>query len=66
MHFPIADVIKNVKYFMTVVKRATGNIRDAAASKEKGGPKPCKSYMPILRLVLNQITISRPYHKSGA
>ena len=41
LDFPVDDVIKNVKYFMNIVKRATGNIRDPKAEKEKGGgPRP--------------------------
>lgn len=43
MDFPIDDVVKNVKYFMNIVKRATGNIRDPKAEKDKGGgPRPGK------------------------
>ncbi len=44
MNFPIADVVKNVKHFMNLVKRATGNIRDPKTEKEKGGgSRPGKS-----------------------
>ncbi|KAI0931450.1 hypothetical protein AcW1_001151 [Taiwanofungus camphoratus] len=35
LHFPLEDVIKNVRYFLSVVKRATGNQRDPAAEKDK-------------------------------
>ncbi len=42
MHFPVSDVVKNVRYFLTVVKRATGNIRDPLAdtNKKEAGQKP--------------------------
>ena len=45
MHFPVSDVVKNVRYFLTVVKRATGNIRDpqAEANKKDTSQKPGKS-----------------------
>ncbi len=45
MHFPVNDVVKNIRYFLTVVKRATGNIRDpkAEATKKDTSQKPCKS-----------------------
>ncbi|CAL1694262.1 unnamed protein product [Somion occarium] len=33
LHYPVDDVVKNVRYFMNVVKRATGNLQDG---KEKG------------------------------
>lgn len=36
IHFPIEDVLKNIKYFLSVVKRATGNLRDPTA-QVKGG-----------------------------
>lgn len=42
MNFSVDEVVKNIKYFMTVVKRATGNIRDPVAEKSKSGPKPSK------------------------
>ena len=47
MHFPVSDVVKNVRYFITVVKRATGNIRDplADANKKESSQKPGKLCM---------------------
>lgn len=43
MDFPVGDVVKNVKHFMNLVKRATGNIRDPKTEKDKGGgPRPGK------------------------
>lgn len=44
MHFPVNDVVKNIRYFLTVVKRATGNIRDpkAEATKKDTSQKPSK------------------------
>lgn len=42
MNFPVTDVIKNVKYFLGVVKRATGNTRDpqAESNKKETSQKP--------------------------
>lgn len=42
MNFPVIDVIKNVKYFLGVVKRATGNAHDpqAESNKKETGQKP--------------------------
>lgn len=42
MNFPVEDVVKNVRQFMTSVKKATGNMKDASERKAaKGtGPKP--------------------------
>ena len=44
MNFPVTDVIKNVKYFLGVVKRATGNARDpqAESNKKETSQKPGK------------------------
>lgn len=42
LHFPVTDVIRNVRHFLSVVKRTTGNSRDFVADKKsnKGGPRP--------------------------
>ncbi len=44
MNFPVTDVVKNVKYFLGVVKRATGNTRDpqADSNKKETSQKPGK------------------------
>jgi hypothetical protein len=39
LHFPIEDVVKNVKQFVTAVKRVTGNQKD---TEEKGKSKSVK------------------------
>ena len=44
MNYPVDDVVKNVRYFMNVVKRATGNLQDAAEKGRKDNAnKPCES-----------------------
>ncbi|KAH9897941.1 ribosomal protein L1 [Cubamyces lactineus] len=50
MHFPVSDVVKNVRYFLTVVKRATGNIRDpqADANKKDTSQKPVQAITRVL------------------
>ncbi|TFK94958.1 ribosomal protein L1 [Polyporus arcularius HHB13444] len=50
MHFPVSDVVKNVRYFLTVVKRATGNIRDPLAdtNKKEAGQKPVNAISRVL------------------
>jgi len=52
MHFPVEDVVKNVRYFLGVVKRATGNQRDpeAEADKKSTSKKPPTA---ITRVVLS-------------
>lgn len=42
MDFPVTDVAKNVRYFLHVVKQATGNARDptAEADKKEKSQKP--------------------------
>ncbi|KZT08625.1 ribosomal protein L1 [Laetiporus sulphureus 93-53] len=61
-HFPVPDVVKNVRYFMTVVKRATGNIRDPDADRDKKDTNQ-KPVNAIVRVILSSqqgpgITIS--------
>lgn len=50
IHFPVEDVVKNVKLFVANVKRATGNLKDgegeADAKVEKGKSKS-KSIKPV-------------------
>ncbi|KAA1471385.1 ribosomal protein L1 [Dentipellis sp. KUC8613] len=49
--FSIEDIVKNVRHFLSVVKRATGNQRDPAADKQnKGVAKPVNA---ITRVVLS-------------
>ncbi|GJE86250.1 50S ribosomal protein L1 [Phanerochaete sordida] len=50
MNWPLEDVIKNIRYFLTVVKRATGNERSSLAAKEEGSNKP---QYQIVRVVLS-------------
>lgn len=44
MHFAIEDVVKNVRHFMSSVKRATGNMKEAEDSRQSknSGAKPGK------------------------
>ena len=39
MNFPVTDVVKNIRYFLQVVKEATGNVRSRKGNDEKN-PKP--------------------------
>lgn len=39
MHFPVDDVVKNIRAFVSSVKRATGN-REGEAQKAKDATKP--------------------------
>ncbi|KAI0673594.1 ribosomal protein L1 [Trametes maxima] len=50
MDFPVSDVVKNVRYFMNVVKRATGNIRDPQAdnNKKETSQKPTQAITRVL------------------
>ncbi|KAI0639868.1 ribosomal protein L1 [Trametes polyzona] len=50
MHFPVNDVVKNVRYFLNVVKRATGNIRDPKAdtNKKETSQKPTQAITRVL------------------
>ena len=58
LHFPVEDVLKNVKYFLSVVKRATGNLRDPAA-KLKGG-KSTKPGTSTPRVTNVRLTLLSP------
>ncbi|KAG9313996.1 ribosomal protein L1 [Chiua virens] len=54
LHFPVEDVVKNVKHFVLNVKRATGNLKDAVAeaeSKVQKGKNSNKSVRPAAMLV---------------
>lgn len=45
MDYPVEDVVKNVRYFMNVVKRATGNIQDGAEKgRKENANKPCEIF----------------------
>ena len=33
--FPVTDVARNIRYFLTMVKQATGNARDPTAEADK-------------------------------
>ncbi|CDO73158.1 hypothetical protein BN946_scf185007.g213 [Trametes cinnabarina] len=49
MHFPVPDVVRNVRYFLNVVKRATGNIRDPKAENSKEtSQKPAQAITRVL------------------
>jgi large subunit ribosomal protein L1 len=45
MHFPVEDVVKNVRYFMSSVKRVTGNSKEAEEGRKSknSGAKPGES-----------------------
>ncbi|KAH8119962.1 ribosomal protein L1 [Phellopilus nigrolimitatus] len=49
MSFPVEDVIRNVRHFLSVVKAATGNTVDKS-DQSKSGPKPVNA---ITRVVLS-------------
>ncbi|KAI0720178.1 ribosomal protein L1 [Fomitopsis betulina] len=51
MHFPISDVVKNVRYFLNVVKEATGNLASAEDRSSKGANK--KPPTAITRVILS-------------
>jgi len=62
LNFPMEDVIKNVRYFLLLVKRATGNARDPEAEANTKDTSK-KTVTPITRVVLSSpqgpgITIS--------
>jgi large subunit ribosomal protein L1 len=42
MNFPVDDMIKNIRSFMTSVKRVTGNTKEAADTRasKSGSAKP--------------------------
>lgn len=50
MFFPVDDVVKNVRHFLSSVKRATGNEKDTEPEKKSKGPKTVN---PIIRVILS-------------
>ncbi|KAI0692973.1 ribosomal protein L1-like protein [Cytidiella melzeri] len=48
MHFPVEDVEKNFRYFLGLVKRATGNVRDTTPQQGKAGPKPVNAITKVV------------------
>jgi len=45
MDFPVEDVVKNVRHFISSVRKATGNTKEAQQSnKGKGSPRPGMSF----------------------
>ncbi|KAF8640644.1 hypothetical protein AX17_000301 [Amanita inopinata Kibby_2008] len=52
MHFPVEDVVKNIRYFLTSVKRATGNARDG----EDGRRAKSASAKPVT--TINKVMLS--------
>ena len=58
MDFPVEDVLKNIRYFMGVVKRATNNIK---TGKDSDKPGQSSIQLPprvwaLTMLTVNQIT----------
>ncbi|KAF9225374.1 ribosomal protein L1 [Gyrodon lividus] len=54
MHFPMEDVVKNIKQFVLNVRRATGNLKDAVAeaeAKAQKGKNKSKSVKPVNAIV---------------
>jgi large subunit ribosomal protein L1 len=49
MHFPVDDVVKNIRHFMSSVKRVTGNTKEAEDSRKlkNSGAKPGKLALDI-------------------
>lgn len=51
MNWPVEDVAKNIRYFLSLVKRATGNERVSLASKDDSASnKPRTCYIHILSM----------------
>jgi len=49
MHFPIEDVIKNFRYFLSSVKRATGNTKDEESRRAKSvGARPVTAITKVM------------------
>ncbi|KAK7686630.1 hypothetical protein QCA50_010230 [Cerrena zonata] len=49
MDYPVEDVVKNVRYFMNVVKRATGNIQDGAEKgRKENANKPSTAIQKVI------------------
>jgi hypothetical protein len=50
MNFPIPDVVKNFRYIMDSIKRATGNIKKHGDDNSKGMPMAITLHFPPLTL----------------
>ncbi|KAI0785296.1 ribosomal protein L1-like protein [Irpex lacteus] len=48
VNFPVEDVEKNFRYFLGLVKRATGNVRDTNPPPGKAGPKPVNAITKVM------------------
>lgn len=48
MNFPVEDVVKNVRHFLSSVKRATGNQRDSTSEKSQKGGMPVNAIKKIV------------------
>ena len=60
MNYPVDDVVKNVRYFMNVVKRATGNLQDAAEKGRKDNAnKPCEPPSILSIRIVTYFTLSQ-------
>lgn len=58
MHFPVEDVVRNIRYFMTMVKRATGNQRDPEAQSDKKdtSKKPGGQHCAVFGCIAHQVS----------
>ncbi|KAF6754296.1 50S ribosomal protein L1 [Ephemerocybe angulata] len=52
MNFPVEDVVKNIRHFLTSVKKATGNMRDESDRNRAKGSAP-KPVTPIKKVILS-------------
>jgi len=48
MYFPVEDVVKNVRHFVTAVKRATGNQKDPGEQKTGKSTKPVTAITKVV------------------
>ncbi|TFK41919.1 ribosomal protein L1-like protein [Crucibulum laeve] len=50
MHFPVEDVVKNVRHFLASVKRVTGNTKDIEADRKSkaAGSKPVTNILKVM------------------
>jgi len=49
MHFPVDDVVRNIRHFMASVKRVTGNAKDEASRRAKNaGAKPVTTISKVM------------------
>ena len=59
MHWPIEDVVTNVRHILTLVKRATGNIEDPKEKdKDIAGTSlsPRRQFQSLIFVEVNPIT----------